>query len=46
MENFNDYKFAEVDDKQKSMINQLEQSISQDKDIVLIAYENKQKAEG
>lgn len=45
MGNFNDYKFADVDDKQQQMINQLEQSISKEKDIVLIAYENKEKTE-
>lgn len=46
MENFNDYKFAEVNDNQKTMIDQLEKSISKDKDIILIAYENRQNAEG
>lgn len=46
MDSFNNYKFADVDDNQKQMINQLEQSISKEKDIVLIAYENKEKAEG
>ncbi|MEG0307180.1 MAG: hypothetical protein RR636_04500 [Clostridium sp.] len=48
MDSFNDYKFANVTDEEQSLLKNLEKTMSKDgqKELVLIAYENKNSAEG
>lgn len=45
MENFNDYKVAEISESERAQLTKLENSISSEKDkhIVLIAYEEKNR---